>query len=60
MTRIEKHYNVYEELKNLLVQVDNPQSWIIITETWCGDSAQKIPFISKIAEVNSKINFTGY
>ena len=56
MTRIEKHYSISEELKNLILQVDKPQTWMIISETWCGDSAQNIPFISKMAETNSNIN----
>ncbi|MCK7518930.1 MAG: thioredoxin family protein [Ignavibacteriales bacterium] len=55
MTRIEKHYSVSEELKNLILQVDKPQTWMIISETWCGDSAQNIPFIAKIAAVNPRI-----
>ena len=55
MTRIEKHYSVSEELKNLILQVDKPQIWMIISETWCGDSAQNIPFIAKIAAVNPRI-----
>ena len=55
MTRIEMHYSVSEELKNLILQVDKPQTWMIISETWCGDSAQNIPFIAKIAAVNPRI-----
>lgn len=55
MTRIEKHYQVSEELKNLVKPIDKPQTWMIISETWCGDSAQNIPFISKIAELSQMI-----
>jgi len=55
MTRIEKHYSVSEELKNLILQVVKPQTWMIISETWCADSAQNIPFIAKIAAVNPRI-----
>jgi hypothetical protein len=55
MTRIEKHYSVSEELKDLILQIDKPQTWMIISETWCGDSAQNIPFIAKIAAENPSI-----
>ena len=55
MTRIEKHYSVSDELKHLVLQIDKPQTWMIISETWCGDSAQNIPFIAKIAAVNPRI-----
>jgi hypothetical protein len=55
MTRIEKHYSVSDELKHLVLQIDKPQTWMIISETWCGDSAQNIPFIAKIAAVDPRI-----
>ena len=29
--------------------------WIVITENWCGDSAQKLPYMGKIASLNQKI-----
>jgi hypothetical protein len=56
MTRIEKHYVVKNNLKELLQRVNTLQTWMIITEAWCGDSAQNIPFIAKMAEVNPNIN----
>ena len=56
MTRIEKHYQVAEELENLIQLIDTPQTWMIISETWCGDSAQNIPYIAKMAESNAKID----
>lgn len=56
MTRIEKYYVVSDELKVLIQKINLPQTWMIISETWCGDSAQNIPYIAKIAELNSKIN----
>jgi len=30
--------------------------WLIITEAWCGDAAQNIPFIAKIANENPNID----
>ena len=56
MTRIEKHYSVSEELKNLILKIEKPQTWMIISETWCGDSAQNIPFFSKAVELNLNID----
>lgn len=56
MIRIEKHYHVSNELKNLIQQIDKPQIWMIISEIWCGDSAQNIPYIAKLVELNPKIN----
>ncbi|MEG8945473.1 thioredoxin family protein [Rosettibacter firmus] len=54
-TRIEKTYKVNEELMRLIKYISE-QYWLIITEHWCGDSAQIVPYISKIAECNEKIN----
>jgi hypothetical protein len=56
MNRIKKQYCVADELKKLVQQIDKPQTWMIISETWCGDSAQNIPFIAKMAELNQMIN----
>ena len=55
MKRIDKHCIVSKELKSLIQSIKEPQKWMIITETWCGDSAQNIPYIAKIAELNSNI-----
>lgn len=32
------------------------QTWLVISETWCGDAAQTLPILNKIAEVNTNIN----
>jgi len=32
------------------------QTWILITETWCGDAANSVPVIAKLAELNSDID----
>jgi hypothetical protein len=55
--RIEKHYEVSDELVAEIQKIDNPQLWMVITENWCGDSAQNLPYIAKMAEENSNINF---
>ncbi len=55
MTRIEKHFVVSEELKELIKKIKRPQTWMIISETWCGDSAQNIPIIAKAIESNPNI-----
>jgi len=53
--RIEKTYFVSKELINILEGINKPQLWMIITEEWCGDSAQNLPYIVKMAERNSLI-----
>lgn len=56
-SRIEKHYQVSEELKNEIQKIDKPQLWMVITENWCGDSAQNLPYLAKMAEQNPNIYF---
>ncbi len=54
--RISKSYNVSEELKEAIASINEEQLWMVITEAWCGDSAQTLPYIAKIAGLNSKVN----
>ena len=55
-SRIEDNFSVPDELKYLVEGLSTEQIWMIITEDWCGDSAQNVPFIVKVAHVNPKIN----
>jgi hypothetical protein len=55
-TRLEKTFEPTDETKKIFSQVVQSQQWIIITETWCGDSAQIVPVIAKLAQLNNKIN----
>lgn len=55
-SRLEKTFTLSRELINEINKIEAPQSWMIITETWCGDSAQSIPILAKAASLNDKIN----
>jgi hypothetical protein len=35
--------------------ISKKQTWVLITEPWCGDAAHCVPFIVKLAELNSLI-----
>lgn len=54
--RIHKTYKPSEELKNVISKIRDEQLWIIITEEWCGDSAQTIPYIFEISKLNMLID----
>ena len=54
--RVDKTYAVSPELQAKLMAITKPQIWMVITEIWCGDSAQNLPYIVKMAEVNPLIN----
>lgn len=55
-SRIIRNYKVSAELKNIIAEITEPQLWMIITESWCGDSAQNLPYIAAIAKENYMIN----
>lgn len=54
-SRVQKTYKVSDELQSVLDNLEEPQTWMVLTENWCGDSAQILPYIAKIAEASDKI-----
>ena len=55
ISRIHKTYKIDEQLKSVIKSIDSPQLWMVLTEDWCGDSAQNIPYISMMADDNPLI-----
>jgi hypothetical protein len=53
--RISRTYQPGEELKKLLISIPEPLLWMVITENWCGDSAQSLPYIAAMASLNPLI-----
>lgn len=49
MERWNKTFQLNESTLEALKNLDKKQTWVLITETWCGDSAQLLPGIAKIA-----------
>lgn len=52
--RIYKTVKINDKLHDLISKLDTPQHWIVITESWCGDSAQSLPILAKIAELSDE------
>ena len=55
-SRILRTYKVDEMLHDKIKNISSPQIWMIISEVSCGDSAQNIPYIARIAEINPLIH----
>ncbi|WP_271406285.1 thioredoxin family protein [Tenacibaculum soleae] len=55
MQRLDKTIKISEETIAKLKDVNEPQTWLVISEGWCGDAAQNLPVINKIAEENKNI-----
>lgn len=56
MKRWDKTAKVSSEMEALVQSVKKPQVWLIITEAWCGDGSQSIPYFAKLAVLNPLIN----
>ena len=57
MKRILKNYVPSEEITEKVKSLDVRMVWLVITEDWCGDSAQNLPYLYKISELSDKIKF---
>ncbi len=49
MKRIDHQCVLKPQLAEIASQVSEKHTWYVITEAWCGDGAQNIPVIEKIA-----------
>ena len=56
MQRHEKQDQPSDELLYIISGLKEPQKWVLLTEAWCGDAAQIVPFISKIAELGPNVD----
>lgn len=51
MNRLNKTLKLKETIIEQ-VKKSPKQHWLVITEAWCGDSAQNLPYLAKMAEVS--------
>merc|ERR1711916_209266 len=45
-----------ESTKTALSKLNQKQTWLVLTEGWCGDAAQNLPIIHKMAEASNQID----
>jgi hypothetical protein len=55
MRRMEKTTVLEDELVQILLSVQTPMTWVVLTEAWCGDAAQNLPVIVKMADASPLI-----
>jgi len=55
MKRLDKTTVISESLQKAVASVSTKMIWLVITEAWCGDAAQIVPVLNKIAELNPNI-----
>jgi thiol-disulfide isomerase/thioredoxin len=55
MKRLDKTTKLTEEAVADIKSYHGDVTWLILTESWCGDAAQTMPVINKVAELNDNI-----
>ena len=55
--RWNKTVKVTDEAKSVVEGFNKDQTWLVLTESWCGDAAHIMPVINKVAELNENINY---
>ena len=55
MNRLDKTMLLTDEVKKELHNIKREYIWLVISEGWCGDAAQVLPIINKMAEEAGKI-----
>lgn len=56
MDRLDKTLKISEETNSALSQFNKNFTFLVISEGWCGDAAQVLPVLNKIAENSSNID----
>ncbi|MCM5662476.1 thioredoxin family protein [Galbibacter mesophilus] len=56
MQRLTKTISLPEETLAKLQDLDHKVTWLVITESWCGDAAQSLPIIQKFAAASENID----
>ncbi|WP_127844524.1 thioredoxin family protein [Psychroflexus aestuariivivens] len=57
MKRWEKTAKLTERQQEIIKNVKQSQTWLVIAEGWCGDAAPVLPILQKIADLNDYIDF---
>ena len=56
MNRLEKTIKITDEVLAQINQLETKVTWLVIAEGWCGDAAQTLPIIYKMAELSENID----
>jgi len=57
MRRWDRTLKISDKNKSQIENYKKKITWLVITESWCGDAAHVIPVINKAAELNNNINY---
>lgn len=54
--RLNKKLQLSESEAAFFQELRMQQTWLVITESWCGDAAQTLPVLNKLAETSENID----
>jgi hypothetical protein len=55
MKRLDKTAKILPDAIETVESISQKQIWLTITEGWCGDAAQIVPYIEQLAQLNPNI-----
>lgn len=55
MNRLEKTIKIGEDIRTVLRSLTHRYTWLVLSEGWCGDAAQIVPIVDKMAEASRGI-----
>ena len=55
--RLDKTLKVLPEIASSVKNLNKKNTWLVLTESWCGDAAQILPVINKLAEEKQQYRF---
>ncbi len=56
MRRLDKKTNLSEIAIQKAQEIEKDFTWLVLTESWCGDAAHTLPVLNKFGEENTKID----
>jgi thiol-disulfide isomerase/thioredoxin len=57
MKRLDKTIKIDDSITEKFQNYKGNQTWIVLTESWCGDAAHSMPVMNKVAEMAENIDF---
>ena len=56
MKRLDKTMKLPEDIKVKIGEIPFKMTWLVLSESWCGDAAQTLPVMNKLAVLNPNIS----
>lgn len=57
MKRLDKTLKITENVQQDIKEYKGKVTWLVLTESWCGDAAQTMPMMQKMADLTEGIDF---